>query len=366
MFLDRIKWDYNITTPIHSPLGGSQSALCYLAKELASRGNEVVLANHISTPGIYEGVDCRSLQNGLEVKFLNSFDAIISLNIPTGRWLREGGVTAPLVLWEQHDADQATAAPLRDNAERDAWTAFAMVSNWQAERYITEFAIPRERVAVLRNAVSPRFEQISSVNASLGRDDHPPLLVYTSTPFRGLDVLLTAFPTIRAAIPGCRLRVYSSMGVYQIPAEQDGYRVLFELCRAIDGAEYIGSVSQAALVTELVNADVLSYPCTFAETSCISAMEAMASGCLVIARDLGALPETIGDHGVFYSLKPASSPVRHAAQFAEATIEAIGHTRSRPEEFKSRILNQIKFARDAYSWKSRAAEWENTLRKIQR
>ena len=37
-FLDSIGWDYDVSTPYERPLGGSQSALAYLAAELARRG----------------------------------------------------------------------------------------------------------------------------------------------------------------------------------------------------------------------------------------------------------------------------------------------------------------------------------------
>lgn len=45
VFLDPIEWDYVIDTPRVRPLGGSQSALCYLAEELAKRGHAVALYN---------------------------------------------------------------------------------------------------------------------------------------------------------------------------------------------------------------------------------------------------------------------------------------------------------------------------------
>ncbi|TAF85606.1 MAG: hypothetical protein EAZ49_25965 [Oscillatoriales cyanobacterium] len=58
-FLDTYTWDYNIETPYREPLGGTQSAICYLAEALAALGNEVFLLNNTSEPGMWRGVDCR-------------------------------------------------------------------------------------------------------------------------------------------------------------------------------------------------------------------------------------------------------------------------------------------------------------------
>ena len=48
-FFDTIGWDYDIETPYRQPLGGSQSALCYLAVALAATGHEVWLYNKLFT-----------------------------------------------------------------------------------------------------------------------------------------------------------------------------------------------------------------------------------------------------------------------------------------------------------------------------
>ena len=49
-FLDSIGWDYDVSTPFERPLGGSQSALAYLAVELVRRGARVTMYNETSRP----------------------------------------------------------------------------------------------------------------------------------------------------------------------------------------------------------------------------------------------------------------------------------------------------------------------------
>ena len=64
-FFDPIGWDYTPITPFERPLGGSQSAAVYLARELAARGHGVTLFNGTSRPGIYLGVDCPGMIRGV-------------------------------------------------------------------------------------------------------------------------------------------------------------------------------------------------------------------------------------------------------------------------------------------------------------
>ena len=109
-------------------------------------------------------------------------------------------------------ADQPAMQPLQAAAVRDLFHGFALVSDWQRQCYARQFALDPGRCQVLRNAAGPPFvELFADGHAAWAAKTWPPLLAYTSTPFRGLDLLLDVFPAVRLAIPGTQLLVFSSM-----------------------------------------------------------------------------------------------------------------------------------------------------------
>jgi glycosyltransferase involved in cell wall biosynthesis len=363
-FFDAINWDYTPLTPLERPLGGSQSAVVYLARELAARGHGVTLFNNTSSPGFHAGIECPGISAGMTADRLNGFDVAVVLNSATGQRFRGAGVTAPLVLWSQHAADQAAVAALAAAEERLAWDGFFLVSEWQASGYAASFGIRPERITIMRNAVAPAFQTLERRAPPFFRTGAAPVLVYTSTPFRGLLILLTAFPAIRAAVPECRLRVYSSMGVYQVPDAADDYRVLYDLTRALPGCEYVGSLPQTALAEAMAEADILAYPNVFAETSCIAVMEAMAAGCLVVSSKLGALPETTAGFG--FLMEASSDVIVMAREFAKVVVALIHKAHDQPEQFEEGIRRQRSHVRAAYNWTTRVQEWEQALQRLPR
>jgi glycosyltransferase involved in cell wall biosynthesis len=358
-FIDPIDWDYTPFSPLERPMGGSQSALCYLTPELVALGYRVALINNVARPGVYAGVHCPGLATSLTADYLNQFDAVIGVNKGMGAKLRERGVRVPLILWSQQATDQKDIQELREPEERQAWNAYFLVSDWQAQSYAREFGIRLEQIAVLRNAAAPVFQSIER-RAPFFRTGKPPVLVYTSTPFRGLLMLLNSFPMIRAAIPGCRLRVFSSMGVYQLKPEQEPlYQVLYALARDLPGVDYVGSVSQTALAAALAEADMLAYPNVFPETSCIAVMEAMAAGCLVCTTNLAALPETTAGFGFLMDLPNDIIMMAHG--FAQLLIGVYRDACAAPDRFEESIARQRAHVRTHYNWAVRAREWAATL-----
>jgi glycosyltransferase involved in cell wall biosynthesis len=361
VFLDPTLHNYTVDTPFEAPFGGSQSALCYLAIELAALGHDVVTVTQTDRPGRIRGVDCVGSKPGLEKGFLDRAEVLVVLNCSLGIELRR--VLRPdlaLVLWNQHAENQPAIASLAEPAERDAWSGYALISAWQVDRYRQRFGLPVERTAILRNAMSPSFAALPP------RRDRPPgtppVFAYTSTPFRGLDVLLDAWPFIRGALPGARLQVYSSMAVYQKGGEADGYVELYQRCRATPGVEYIGSLAQPELAQALYGVDALTYPSTFAETSCIAAIEALAAGCLVFATDLGALRETTAGFARLLPLPPARENLAEA--FGSMVASEWRAAIADPRGLGARIAAQRDFMQRNAVWPARAPEWLAFLNRV--
>ena len=50
-FADFIHWDYNLESVYQSPMGGTQSAECYLAEAMAAQGHQVHMLTNTSAPG---------------------------------------------------------------------------------------------------------------------------------------------------------------------------------------------------------------------------------------------------------------------------------------------------------------------------
>ena len=358
VFVHRTQVDYTVATPFERALGGTEAGISYLSVELARLGHAVVVLANPSAPGHYLGVECLNCQTAFNANFLNGADAIVVVNEAIGRGLRDIGVTKPAVLWTGHVDAQPSMEPLEFSRERKARNGFAFVSQWQLEQYFGSFWVPREKSRVMRNAISPMFATLSPSEPWFKRGE-PPILVYTSAPYRGLNVLLQAFPAIRAAIPGTVLRVYSGLSTTRGGPDDNLYVGLHRQCLATEGVDYVGPISQPALAEALAGAAALAYPSTYPETSCIAAMEAMAAGAAVLTTGLGALPETLAGYGTM--IAPREDETALACDFAAMTIHALNDIRRNPEAAAARREAQIAHVREHYTWPKRALDWQRWL-----
>ena len=366
-FLDAVGWDYDVSTPYERPLGGSQSALAYLAAELARRGARVTLYCGTSRPGEVMGVTCVSTQNIPVGSLGQPFDAFIVLNGPAelGARLRPHLAPAtPLVLWTQHAADQPAMQSLHQAEARQGWDAIACVSEWHRATMIGHYGLDPARVFVLRNAIAPCFEGLFSSRDELARaKGSRPILTYSSTPFRGLNVLIHVFPEVRREFSDAELKVFSSMKVYQQDELGDAFAPLYHQCRQMPGVRYVGSLPQPRLAEELKSASILAYPNTFAETSCIAVMEAMAAGLLVVTTDLGALPETTMGFGALVS--PAAGPAGMTGflhGFLDRLKGALRDRAADPPGFAAARFEQVEAINAGCTWRARASQWEEAIR----
>lgn len=361
-FLDPTFLDYDIHSPLTQGMGGSQSALCYLAGALAKRGHSITVVNGIQRPGVYEGVEFLEWQQESVGGVFNRSDVLIVQSTAIGQMLQGSqiGVRVPMVLWTGHDADQPATSHLVRQEERDSWAGFAFVSNWQREVFRNTFALRSERCTVKYNGISPAFIE-AAIEPPWFETGKPPVLAYTSTPFRGLDVLLDAFPLIRRDWPEAGLRIYSSMSIYgkKIQQSPDPYEGLYAKAASIPGVAYVGPVGQAQLAREMAGMAALAYPNIFPETFCIAAAEAAAVGAALFLTRLGALPEINAGLGSF--IDSPTDREKLVRDFAALVSRELKIMTVNPGLAAAQRATRITNYRLRFAWPRIAVEWESWL-----
>lgn len=359
VFLDGIEWAYQIDTPFHQPMGGTQSAVCYLMLELAARGHRISFINR-AAPHEYKGV--RAISMDFQKDAILDADYVIMVGSPYEEnisQLKPYCPNAKNILWQHHAADQPMAEGMNDPVHLKYWDHAVFVSEWQKQQYLANFVnVSSIPCHVIGNAISPPFQNLFA-DLPIGSLKFPtPLLSYSSTPYRGLDRLLYAWKFIYPEHHDTQLQIFSSMKVYN-PDNPEYRAEILEQAKIMPGVAHVGTVPQSELAHALRASWMLAYPNTFEETACIAAMEAMAAGCLILTSDMGALPETLAGYGEFVSFH--DDAVTHATHFAHRANELIAQMKNNREAFFERMTDQVRFANQTYSWAQRAKEWEALL-----
>lgn len=366
-FGDFAGWDFHVGSVDTRPMGGTQSAACYLARVLA-RDHDVHFVSHTTQPGKHENVTCHSWRQ-TSPEWLKSLklDAFVCTSSAENGVIMKNalGPETRIVLWTQHRINQPGVEALGRPEQLRSYDGFVFVSEWQQEEFLLGFGVPLERGQVLRNAPAPVFLNLFSEGEPiLPQKARPPILAYTSTPFRGLNVLLEAFPLIRAQVPDVRLRVFSGMGVYQFSSADDQakYGALYQKCRTTPEVEYVGSIPQGQLAKEMRGVSMLAYPNTFPETSCIAALEAMAGGCKIVTSALGALPETTAGYAELVPM--ARGLTVDTPAFVERTVAALRQLQGGDPALEQSLRGQVDHIHRTATWEMRGKEWEAWLMQL--
>jgi glycosyltransferase involved in cell wall biosynthesis len=352
LFLTASPIHFTVATPGDTPLGGTESSTAYLARHLAARGHEVTLVARLpsGTPQMVMGVHHAPFPDtGDDPAFFaaRDFDAIIAVSCPVlAPHLRQMAPRAFQAHWIHMMPDQPNLQPLHGLAALIDCAVFVSQFHRNAVRY-------PGTTYVIGNGIAPAFENMFASAADL-KAAKQNRAAYTSTPFRGLDVLAHAFP--RAGIE-TELDVYAGMGIYHAPETR--YEPLYQVLRAAPRCHMHGPLGQDALAQKLKPVSFLAYPSTFAETYCIAALEAIAAGLKVVSTDLGALKETtLG----FADLLPMTGSLEAlASQFAPHLKRNVDRFLADRDAWAEERFAQAQEVSRRCSWTTRAKEWEEFL-----
>lgn len=296
-------------------LGGSETAAYRLAETLAEMGHIVTLYGHFAQEGAVKDVilkDWRRFDPTTSRRAIIAFRNTEIFNGPLNAETK--------ILWLEDVAGGEGLNP--QNAENIDY--ICGVSGWHAENIRETYPwLPEEKVVASRNGITRSYFEGE-------KPDREKRLLYTSSPDRGLDIVLECWPEILKRVPDASF--YHTYGpwydiVAGVSPETAAHRARCREMSEDESVHSVGPLGQKDLAMLMRSSVAWCAPSYFApggvkfcETSCISAMEAQAAGCRVVCSNWGALMETV-QTGVKLDGDPMSAEWR--ARFVDEVVAAL-------------------------------------------
>lgn len=254
--------------------------------------------------------------------------------------------TKPNVLWQHLNINEENTNGLKDPEFVSKLSAIVFVSHWQHEQFRKNFPLDDVDCYVIQNAI-PEFEW----------KDKPEKikLIYTSTPWRGLHILVDVLRNINRN--DIEVDIYSGTSIYG-PAFAEQTKGQFDHVynRIIESGYNHVEYAPNSVVREAVqDAHILAYPSVFEETSCLAAMEALSAGCKVVTTNYGALYETCGTWADYVPL--CNNLVD---RYSKALNNAIDNY-WRDYDIRKQ---QFEYYKNHWSWNARIGEWKQLINEV--
>lgn len=257
------------------------------------------------------------------------------------------------ILWQHLSYDQPNVRLMQDRKFVDSIDYFIYVSHWQYNKFREIYKIPEYKSFVIKNATHA-FDIVEK------QKDNKIKLLYTSTPWRGLAVLIKSIEILNKTREDFEVDIYSSTKIYGSKFdenEKDKFEALFDKCKNTPNVNYLGYADNDSVRAAVQKAHIYAYPSIFEETSCLAVIEAMSAGCHVVTTNYGALPETCGEFATMIEFD--SSGQNLIERYAETLNSVIDNYKN--NLYKDDLEMQIKYYNKNYSWETRIQEWKNFL-----
>jgi len=324
------KLAYNPNTEQSLGVGGTQTIIINVARELAKKGHDVTVYIKCNFPDIYDGV---KYYQHYDYKPLD--DVLIGFES----------------LPKLHDAKKvfnwSTRVAVSEVTKYRDVNNLIVLSEWHRDRYASELSSDLvEKMVVIEPGVSKQFFQdVKKWEFSIAYAGHPDK--------GGMEALIELVRRIKPKFPNCDIHVYGGGILWGWDNEQ--YRSLYD--KMIKSKIlYHGQAGKRKIVKHLNGSQIFIYPVgnQYQETFSLIVLEAMAAGCVVIASDNGNIKSLIGDAG---HIIPGN--IKDYKWHLEA-VEKITHLFQNNSEIERLSKLAIRKAK-RYSWKRTVDNLEKLL-----
>ncbi len=220
---------------------------------------------------------------------------------------------------------------------KDKFKGVISISDWQKNNISLKLNIPKDVIFLSRNAI-----YMERFNKSV--EKIPFRFIYSSSAIRGLKYLIQIIPKIKEK--------YSETSLYIFTDQKYIDKDTLDNIQKLDYVFLNDKINQAKLSDEFLKSDIWLYPTNFEETYCITALEAMASKCLIATVDFCGLGEIAKGKGIL-----VNSPIEDNI---EDLLEKLFFVLDRPK-LKSHFIEKAYGWAKEQTYEKLAFEWENNI-----
>lgn len=237
---------------------------------------------------------------------------------------------------------------LEDENSRNRFHKTVYCGQWQMNAYQSMLNIPHnQKTCVIDTAIDP-FPAISK-----GDPNEEIRLIYTSTPQRGLQLLVPVFEELCKKYDNIVLDVFSSYKIYGWADGDRRFEDLFERCRKHPKINYHGFATNDVVREHVAKAHIFAYPSIWPECNSRSLIEAMSAGAVCIHPNYAGLSDTSGSITVQYHWDMDMNV--HANMFYAVLDDTI--QRMKETDMMPYLQFQKTYADYRYNWDRIGNQW---------
>lgn len=254
------------------------------------------------------------------------------------------------VYWLHDLPEDPETNHLKEENSRNRFHKIVFCGNWQYNRYRDFLGIaPSKNHIVLETPIDP-FPVVKKEYDTIR-------LIYTSTPQRGLSLLIPVFEKLAEKYKNVHLDVFSSFKIYGWEEADKQFEPLYDKIRKHPQMTYHGFAPNDVVKEHLLKAHIFAYPSIWLECNSRSLIEAMSANLLCVHPNTGGLADTSG--GMTYMYQPDNDPNTHCNLFYSALEHAVQIVNN---EKTKEYLNFAKaYADSRFAWSKISKQWEDLL-----
>lgn len=165
---------------------------------------------------------------------------------------------------------------------------FVCVSETQKKMMLRSRGVEDSEIDVIQNGFDAELFPYAGPEQ---RNWNKMIFIGRVEPAKGVDLAIVAFAHLKQKFPELELSIYGDTEAHREFAER-----IDDWERGLPGITFHGKVAQPELAKALQAAGLLLFPSRSFESAGLAVLDAQASGCPVVAFDIGGVPEYLDPH----------------------------------------------------------------------